>query len=96
MEMANRNYALLPLIERYGLAGKDLGLGVVDVHTDRIETPEEIVAGVERVRRVVPDEKIQLLPDCGLKERMEPVARAKLEAMCAAASLLRAKYGSAR
>ncbi len=96
MEMANRNYALLPLIERYGLGGKDLGLGVVDVHTDRIETPEEIVAGVERVRRVVPDEKIQLLPDCGLKERTEPVARAKLEAMCAAASLLRAKYSSAR
>lgn len=96
MEMANRNYALLPLIERHGLGGKDLGLGVVDVHTDRIETPEEIVAGVERVRRVVPDEKIQLLPDCGLKERTEAVARAKLTAMVTAAGMLRTKYGSAR
>ncbi|MBI2080418.1 MAG: cobalamin-independent methionine synthase II family protein [candidate division NC10 bacterium] len=96
MEMANRNYALLPLIERYGLGEKDLGLGVVDVHTDRIESPEEIVAGVERVRRIVPDEKIQLLPDCGLKERTDPVAKAKLEAMVAAAGILRAKYRSAR
>jgi 5-methyltetrahydropteroyltriglutamate--homocysteine methyltransferase len=91
IEMANRDYALLSLIERHGLGGKDLGLGVVDVHTDRIETPEEIVAGVERVLKVVPAETIQLLPDCGLKERSESVARAKLEAMVAAARTLRSR-----
>jgi 5-methyltetrahydropteroyltriglutamate--homocysteine methyltransferase len=89
MEMANRNYAMLKLIEKYGFGGKDVGLGVIDVHTDRIETVEEIVAGVRRVLPYFKPEQIWLLPDCGLKERSDRVAQAKLKVMCEAAAVCR-------
>ncbi|MDP2695643.1 MAG: hypothetical protein Q8O87_00085 [bacterium] len=98
MEMANRDYALIPLIEKYGFAGKDIGLGVLDVHTDRIETPEEIATGVERTlaithngQRVFRPQQIWLTPDCGLKERGEEITIAKLQAMKIAAEICRRK-----
>lgn len=93
MEMANRNYSLLRLIEKYGFSGKDIGLGVTDVHTDRVETVEEIVQGVERVRPYFRPEQIWLTPDCGLKERSDEVARAKLRVMVEAAKVCREKLG---
>ncbi len=89
MEMANRNYATLKLIEKYGFGGKDIGLGVTDVHTNRIETVAEVVAGVKRVLPYFKPEQIWLLPDCGLKERSDRVARAKLQVMCEAAAVCR-------
>lgn len=89
MEMANRGYGLLGLIEKHGFGGKDIGLGVVDVHNDRIETVEEIMAGVRRARRIFLPQQIWLTPDCGLKERSEAVALAKLRVMCQAAERCR-------
>lgn len=91
LEMANRNYAPLSLIQKHGMSHKDLGLGVIDVHTDRIETVDEIVAGVTKVRQYLPAERIHLLPDCGLKERSEEVAKAKLEVLVQAAKVCREK-----
>jgi 5-methyltetrahydropteroyltriglutamate--homocysteine methyltransferase len=89
MEMANRNYALMRLIEKYGFGGKDIGLGVVDVHTDRIETVEEIVAGVDCARQYFAPREIWLTPDCGLKERSDEVAKQKLRNMARAAEICR-------
>ncbi|MDP3963563.1 MAG: hypothetical protein Q8Q39_03640 [bacterium] len=99
MEMANRGYALISLIEKYGFGGKDIGLGVTDVHTDRIETVDEIVAGVERTltirhdgKKVFAPRQLWLTPDCGLKERSDKVTLAKLHVMCEAARILRKRY----
>lgn len=100
MEMANRNYTMLDLIKKYGFAGKDIGLGVTDVHTDRVETPEEIINGVERVLALkdvfgapyFTPENVWLLPDCGLKERSDEIAKTKLRVMVEAAKILREKY----
>lgn len=94
MEMANRNYSLLALIEKYGFADKDIGLGVIDVHTDRIETSEEIVSGVQKVLPHFSPQQIWLTPDCGLKERTDDIAQAKLHAMCDAARVCRQRFGS--
>ncbi len=91
MEMANRNYVPLALIQKYGLGNKDLGLGVIDVHTNRIETVDEVVAGVTNVRQYLPAERIHLLPDCGLKERSEEVAKAKMQVLVEAARICREK-----
>lgn len=91
MEMANRNYILLSLIDTYGFAGKDIGLGVIDVHTDRIESVDEIVAGVQQARKYFSPEQIWLTPDCGLKERSDAVARVKLQTMSVAAQICRMK-----
>lgn len=89
MEMANRGYGLLELIKKHGFGDKDIGLGVVDVHNDRIETVEEIMAGVRRAREMFLPRQIWLTPDCGLKERSEAVALAKLGVMCHAAERCR-------
>lgn len=89
IEMANRAYAPLRLIEKHGFNGRDIGLGVLDVHTDRIETVDEIVEGVKRVRKFFRPDQIWLTPDCGLKERSDEVARAKLRVMSEAAKICR-------
>lgn len=103
MEMANRNYRLLPLIEKYGFAGKDIGLGVIDVHTDKLERTEDIVDGVRRILAIrdsktdVPvfsPQKIWLTPDCGLKERSEEIAKEKLRIMVQAAEACRQEFVS--
>lgn len=78
MEMANRNYSLFRLVEQYGFAEKDIGLGVIDVHTDRMESREEIVAAVQKARLFFQKEQIWLTPDCGLKERRKDIVQEKL------------------
>ena len=89
LETANRGYKLLELVEEHGFGGKDIGLGVTDVHSDRIETVAEIMAGVRKARQYFQPEQIWLTPDCGLKERSEEVALAKLKVMSEAASISR-------
>src|SRR5262249_45368309 len=44
---------------------KELGLGVVNPRTDRIESADEIVGRVREALRVVPAGRIFLNPDCG-------------------------------
>ncbi len=89
METANRDYELLKIVKEHGFGGKDIGLGVLDVHTDRIETVEEIMKGVELARKYFTPGQIWLTPDCGLKERSEEVSIAKLIVMAEAAKILR-------
>lgn len=89
MEMANRDYSLMTLIEKHGFGGKDIGLGVVDIHNDRVETVDEIVAGVGRARKLFLPEQISLTPDCGLKDRSKEVTIAKLKVMSEAAEVSR-------
>lgn len=91
IEMANRDYGLLAMIQEHGFGDKDIGLGVIDVHTDRIETVDEIVAGVAKVRQYLPANRIHLLPDCGLKERHEEIAKAKMKVLVEAAQVCREK-----
>ena len=74
-----------------------LGFGCID-HCDReVETPEEVVARVERAMRYVEAERITLHPDCGFSPSVQnPMdldeAYLKLKAMCQAAELLRTRY----
>lgn len=80
-------------------AGRSLGLGVVNPRTPTVESPEEIVARVEEALNWLPPERIYLNPDCGFGTfsarpiNTAEVARAKLEAMVAAARCLRQERG---
>ncbi len=91
MEVANRGDAMFGLIEKHGFGGKDIGLGVIDVHTDKIETVDNVVDMARKARRYFRPEQIWITPDCGLKERSESVAMAKLQVMCEAAKRCRNK-----
>ncbi len=77
---------------------KELGLGVVDVRSARVETPEEVVSRVEKVLRHVDPTRVWLNPDCGFAPGMyrrpfpRQVAIEKMRSMVEAARRLRERY----
>ena len=92
LEMANSNYDLLHVIKSKPF-DKDIGLGVLDVHTRRIESVDEVVAGIKKALEVLPPERIYVDPDCGLKTRTWEEASAKLRVMIEAVRRVKAEYG---
>jgi 5-methyltetrahydropteroyltriglutamate--homocysteine methyltransferase len=75
------------------LKGKDILVGVIDVASDTIETPEDIVATIEAAMKFVPKEKIVACTNCGMAPMHRDIAVAKLNALGAGAALARKKLG---
>jgi len=48
------------------LGNKDVQLGVIDVATDKIETPEEIAAVIGKAAEFIPAQKIIAGTNCGM------------------------------
>jgi len=71
---------LRELFIEYGYKG-EIGLGVIDVHTDRIESPELIRDRILYATNFTDPEKIIVNPDCGLRTRRREIAFKKLENM---------------
>ena len=92
LEMANSGYDLIDVMKRKPF-NKDIGLGVLDVHSHRIESVAEVVAGIERALDVLPPERIYVDPDCGLKTRTWKESAAKLRVMVEAVKRVKAKHG---
>jgi 5-methyltetrahydropteroyltriglutamate--homocysteine methyltransferase len=69
----------------------DIGPGVYDIHSPRVPKVEEMVRLLRRARKVIPDERLWVNPDCGLKTRGWPETCAALANMVEAARLLRAE-----
>ena len=86
----NENFALLKLLERVPFdSSKELGLGVVDVHTHKVESAAEIEQGITRALTLLPAERVWIEPDCGLKTRSPDEVREKLKVMIAARDAVR-------
>src|SRR6185369_7830899 len=60
------------------LEGKEVMVGVIDVASDRIETPEEIAETIGRALQFVPKERLIACTNCGLAPMRREVAEAKL------------------
>jgi 5-methyltetrahydropteroyltriglutamate--homocysteine methyltransferase len=75
------------------LAGKDVMLGVIDVASDKVETPEEVAGVIAQATKFVPKERILPCTNCGLAPMDREVALAKLEALGAGARLARERLG---
>ncbi len=75
------------------LDGKDLLVGVIDVATDKVETPEEVAAVIGNVIKVAPKEKIIACTNCGMAPMRRDIAEAKLKALGAGTALARQKFG---
>lgn len=73
------------------LAGKDVMVGVIDVASEEVETPEEVAATIERALRFVPGEHLIACTNCGLAPMSRAVAEAKLKALADGAALARAR-----
>ena len=88
LEFANRNFELLDVFKKLRFT-KEVGLGLVDVHTHRIESVEEVAANLRKSLNVFKPHQIYPDPDCGLKTRTPEEARAKLKVIVEATRLVR-------
>jgi 5-methyltetrahydropteroyltriglutamate--homocysteine methyltransferase len=90
LEFARTGDDDLQLLRQYDW-DRSLGLGVIDVKTDQVESPELVAARIRRALRIVAPASLVINPDCGLRHVPPQVARAKLAAMVAGAALVRAE-----
>ena len=72
------------------IAGKTVVVGVLDLSDDApVETPEVVAERIEAALTVIPPERLQVGPDCGMKYLPRDVAFAKLRALVEGARLVR-------
>jgi 5-methyltetrahydropteroyltriglutamate--homocysteine methyltransferase len=71
------------------LPGKTIILGVLDLSTHEVETPEAVAERIRRALPHVPAERIIVAPDCGLKYLPREVAFGKMKAMADGAKIVR-------
>jgi 5-methyltetrahydropteroyltriglutamate--homocysteine methyltransferase len=79
------------------LGGKTVILGVLDLSTHELETPEIVAARIRRTLPFVRPEHLIVAPDCGMKYLPRHVAYGKMKAMVDGAALVRMEItGAAR
>jgi 5-methyltetrahydropteroyltriglutamate--homocysteine methyltransferase len=71
------------------LPGKVVQAGVIDVASDAVETPEDVVKVIEQVAKFVPKQNIVATTNCGMAPMRREIAEAKLAALGAGAKLAR-------
>ena len=71
------------------LKGKDVMVGVIDVASDQVETPEEVASTIERALQFVPAQHLMACTNCGMAPMSREVAQAKLQALVQGAALAR-------
>jgi len=69
------------------LKGKDVMVGVIDVASEEVETPEEVADTIARALQFVPREHLIACTNCGLAPMSRAVAEAKLAALTQGAAL---------
>ncbi|MCC7049741.1 MAG: methionine synthase [Alphaproteobacteria bacterium] len=74
------------------LKGKDVLVGVIDVASDEVETPEEVAATIGRALEFVPKERLFPCTNCGLAPMDREIALRKLEALGAGTRLARQRF----
>jgi 5-methyltetrahydropteroyltriglutamate--homocysteine methyltransferase len=76
------------------LPGKTIILGVLDLSTPEIETPEVVAARIRRALPFVPAEGLVIAPDCGLKYLPRDAAFGKMKAMVEGARIVRSELAA--
>jgi 5-methyltetrahydropteroyltriglutamate--homocysteine methyltransferase len=74
------------------LDGKDVLVGVIDVASDEVETPEQVAEVIGEAMKYVAKDKIIPCTNCGMAPMRREVASAKLVALGRGAELARKKF----
>jgi 5-methyltetrahydropteroyltriglutamate--homocysteine methyltransferase len=74
------------------LKGKDVLVGVIDVASDRVETPAEVAATIGRALKYVPKNRLIACTNCGMAPMSREIALAKLKALAAGAAIASKRY----
>ena len=89
VEMASREFSELPIITKIA-ERRDVAVGIVDVKSYYLETPEDIAARVRHCLEHAPADRLAFAPDCGLSQTARWAAKRKLAAMVAGVEIVRA------
>ena len=82
VEMASREFAEIELIAQIA-ARMDVAVGIVDVKSYYVETPEDIADRVRWCLQHAPADRLVFAPDCGLSQTARWAAQPKLKHMVA-------------
>ena len=74
------------------LEGKDVMVGVIDVASDEIETPEQVADTIGKALQFVPKNRLFPCTNCGMAPMDREIAIKKLEALAAGAAIARERY----
>jgi 5-methyltetrahydropteroyltriglutamate--homocysteine methyltransferase len=78
------------------LKGKDVLVGVIDVASDAVETPEQVADTIGRALKFVPAKHLFPCTNCGMAPMDREVAIQKLRALVAGSALARKKLATTR
>jgi 5-methyltetrahydropteroyltriglutamate--homocysteine methyltransferase len=92
IEAARSRMELVRDLEQAGY-GREIGLGVYDIHSPRVPPPDEMKTLLEEALEAVGPSRLWVNPDCGLKTRDYPEVVAALRNMVAAARSVRERLG---
>ena len=71
------------------LKNKTVMVGVINLGSEAVETPQEVADRVRAALKVVPAEKLVLAPDCGMKYLTREAAFGKLKSLAEGAAIVR-------
>jgi 5-methyltetrahydropteroyltriglutamate--homocysteine methyltransferase len=72
---------------------RNVAIGIVDVKSYYIETPEDIASRVRHCLKYAPAERLSFAPDCGLSQTARWAARLKLQNMVKGVKIVRKELG---
>lgn len=88
VEMANREYAELEVIGEIAKR-TDVAVGVIDVKSYHVETPQQVVDAVRACLQHAPADRLVFAPDCGLSQTARWAAKLKLASLVAGVEIVR-------
>ncbi len=88
VEMASREFAELELISAIA-ERKTAAVGIIDVKSYYIETPEDVADRVRLCLKHAPADRLAFAPDCGLSQTARWAAKQKLRNMVAGIEMVR-------
>jgi 5-methyltetrahydropteroyltriglutamate--homocysteine methyltransferase len=92
VEMASREFAELEIIAEIARR-HDVAVGIIDVKSYYIETPEDVAERVRRCLKWGSPERLAFAPDCGLSQTARWAARQKLRNMVEGVHIVRRELG---
>ena len=93
--VADRSYndrAKMAMIFVSLLEGKDVMVGVINVASDTVETPEQVADTIGLALQYMPKKRLLPCTNCGLAPMDRAIALKKLEALAKGAALARERY----
>jgi 5-methyltetrahydropteroyltriglutamate--homocysteine methyltransferase len=93
VEMASREFAEIEVIGQIAKK-KDVAVGVVDVKSYYVETPNDIRDRVRLCLKHAPPDRLSFAPDCGLSQTARWAAKQKLRNMVGGVRMARKEVGA--